>query len=349
MPLSSAAIGQQRGVGARGEAAHREVRDEVEAEHREQEHPEVGREVGLLGEQQQHVAAGGDDDGQEPEPELAGCAAGAPRVSASASRAAPRWRSGVRRRGRRSVVRRSWWWWSSSSSARARMRADERVGVVERRERLLARATATCVGGAQVGERRALVRRSTVGSHPSEPAGHALEHGHPAAGRRRRSSCCARTSRPRRPRRASISTHRRAPTAATAPAGCAPGSAARAGARVAARRRVGAVGLVDPSSAVRRRPRRRSATTCVGTGVVVGDRDDDDGDVVDAAGGVGGVDELVRGDASGSGSRRSVAAIASVVQHVGEAVGAEQDAVAGLRAPPGTRRPRRRASSRARG
>ena len=56
MPLSSAAIGSSVAIGARREPPHREVRDEVEAEHREQEHPEVGREVGLLGEQQQHVA-----------------------------------------------------------------------------------------------------------------------------------------------------------------------------------------------------------------------------------------------------------------------------------------------------
>ena len=43
---------QQRRVGARREAAHREVRDDVEAEHREQEHPEVGGDVGAVGEQQ---------------------------------------------------------------------------------------------------------------------------------------------------------------------------------------------------------------------------------------------------------------------------------------------------------
>ena len=61
---------QQRRFGAGREPAHREVRDDEQAEHRAQEHPEVGGDVRLVGEEQQHVAGRGHDDGEEPEAEL---------------------------------------------------------------------------------------------------------------------------------------------------------------------------------------------------------------------------------------------------------------------------------------
>ena len=70
MPLRMNAIGEQRRIGARREAAHREVRDQVEAEHGGEEQPEVGGDVGLVGEEQQHVAATRDQDGHEAEAEL---------------------------------------------------------------------------------------------------------------------------------------------------------------------------------------------------------------------------------------------------------------------------------------
>ena len=45
--------------------------DEIEAEYRQEEHPEVGGDVGAVGEQQEHVTTRGHDHRQEPEPELA--------------------------------------------------------------------------------------------------------------------------------------------------------------------------------------------------------------------------------------------------------------------------------------
>ena len=76
-PLRMNAIGSSVGSARGREPPHREVRDEVEAEHRPEEQPEVGRDVGLVGQEQQHVAAAGDEDRHEAEAELV--AAPAPR------------------------------------------------------------------------------------------------------------------------------------------------------------------------------------------------------------------------------------------------------------------------------
>ncbi len=62
---------QQRRVGAGREPADREVCDHVEAEDGEEEHPQVGRDVRPVGEQEQHVARGGHDDREQAEPQLA--------------------------------------------------------------------------------------------------------------------------------------------------------------------------------------------------------------------------------------------------------------------------------------
>ena len=57
MPFSSAASGSSVASAPRREAAHREVRDDVQAEHRREEHPQVGGQLGAVGERDEHVAA----------------------------------------------------------------------------------------------------------------------------------------------------------------------------------------------------------------------------------------------------------------------------------------------------
>ena len=169
---------QQRAIGssvpsARGrEAADREVRDDVEAEHREQEHLEVGRELraGRRG-ATSDVAADGHDDGEEAERELGlrrrravarlhgrGCR-GLGGGSASWSSAAVV----VRRRA-------SWWSWSSWSGACRRL--TNATASALRRERL-ALELSTCAGRGRASARRASTRCAArrSGSSPSTPPG----------------------------------------------------------------------------------------------------------------------------------------------------------------------------------
>ena len=56
MPMSSAASGSSVGSALGREAADREVRDDEQPEHRGEEAPQVGREVGLVGELDEQVA-----------------------------------------------------------------------------------------------------------------------------------------------------------------------------------------------------------------------------------------------------------------------------------------------------
>ncbi len=76
MPFSSRDEREQRGVGAARESADREVRDEVEAEHPSEEHPQIGRQLGAVGEGDEYVSTTGDDHHEETEREL-GATAGA--------------------------------------------------------------------------------------------------------------------------------------------------------------------------------------------------------------------------------------------------------------------------------
>ncbi len=69
---------QQRRIGAGREPSDRHVRDHVEAEHREQEHPEVGGDVRLVGEEQQHVAGRGHHDREERRVRARDCGADGP-------------------------------------------------------------------------------------------------------------------------------------------------------------------------------------------------------------------------------------------------------------------------------
>ena len=53
--------------------------DDEQGEHRAEDDPQVGGDVGLLGELNQEVAERGDDDGQQPEAELGAAAIGSRR------------------------------------------------------------------------------------------------------------------------------------------------------------------------------------------------------------------------------------------------------------------------------
>ena len=118
MPLSSDRDREQRRVGAGREAAHREVRDDVEPEAPRRGTPRGRRACRACRRVQQHVAGRGDHDREEPEPELAAAAAAAvgdfmrPR----------RRRASCAVRGRRggrwsSCWWSSWWSWSSWSAS----------------------------------------------------------------------------------------------------------------------------------------------------------------------------------------------------------------------------------------
>ena len=61
---------EQRGVGAGREAPHREVGDEVQAEDRREERPQVRGQLRPVRERDEDVAATGDDDDEQPEREL---------------------------------------------------------------------------------------------------------------------------------------------------------------------------------------------------------------------------------------------------------------------------------------
>ncbi len=70
MPFSIAASGQQRPVGGGREPAHREVGDDVEAEHPGEQDRDVRRELGPVRQRDEDVPADRDRDDEQPEGEL---------------------------------------------------------------------------------------------------------------------------------------------------------------------------------------------------------------------------------------------------------------------------------------
>ena len=61
---------QQRAVGARSEAPHRHVRDDIQRHDAAEQQPEIRRQRRPVGQREQDVPADRDDDGEEPETQL---------------------------------------------------------------------------------------------------------------------------------------------------------------------------------------------------------------------------------------------------------------------------------------
>ena len=113
-PVQQRGERQQHRVGVGGEASDREVGEDEEAEHRGEDHPQVGWDVGGLGQLHQQVPERGDDHREDPEPELGG-----PPVRQRGGRHG----AAGRRSGGPSTS--AWWsggpwswWWTSSSAGR---------------------------------------------------------------------------------------------------------------------------------------------------------------------------------------------------------------------------------------